>query len=103
MKYIEVSDAIETTWMILKGLGYRYEENSQLAKDVRDVFETAPSTDLRSIGTMLAGKCGSCQFFEYEFKGAKTGFCRGGKHCSKGRIYRTQKCIAYQPREEGME
>lgn len=100
MKYIEVSDAIETAWMILKGLGYRYEENSQLAKDVRDVFETAPSTDLRSINTMLAGKCGSCQFFEYEYKGAKTGFCRG-KHCSKGRIYRTQKCIAYQPAEEG--
>ena len=65
MKYIEVSDAIETAWMILRGLGYRYEENPQLVKDVRDVFETAPSTDLRSINTMLDGKCGSCQFFEY--------------------------------------
>ena len=83
MKYIEVSDAIETAWMILRGLGYRYEENPQLVKDVRDVFETAPSTDLRSINTMLAGKCGSCQFFEYEYKGAKVGFCRG-KHCGKG-------------------
>lgn len=100
MKYIEVSDAIETAWMILRGLGYKYEENSQLAKDVRDVFETAPSTDLRSINTMLAGKCGSCQSFEYEYKGAKTGFCRG-KNCSKGRLYRTHKCIAYRPKEEG--
>ena len=89
MKYIEVSDAIETAWMILRGLGYKYEENPQLAKDVRDVFNT-----------MLNGKCGSCQFFEYEYKGAKTGFCRG-KYCGKGRIYRTQKCIAYQPKEEG--
>lgn len=100
MKYIKVADAIETAWMILHGLGYRAEENPQLAKDVRTVFETAPSTDLRSINTMLDGKCGSCQFFEYEFKGAKTGFCRG-KHCSNGRIYRTHKCIAYQPKEEG--
>ena len=42
MKYIKVADAIETAWMILHGLGYRAEENPQLAKDVRDVFETRP-------------------------------------------------------------
>ena len=50
MRYIEVSDAIETAWMILTGLGYRYEENSQLAKDVRTVFEE----DFETIAGVLA-------------------------------------------------
>ena len=45
MKYIEVSDAIETTWMVLRGLGYRKEENPQLEQTVCEVFATAPSAD----------------------------------------------------------
>ena len=95
MKYIKITDAIDTTWMILRGLGYKREENPQLEVSVREVFETAPSTDLRSASTMLDGKCGSCQFFEYEYDGAKSGFCRG-KYSNKGKIYRTHKCVAYK-------
>jgi len=99
MKYIKITDAIDTTWMILRGLGYQIEENPQLEKDVRIVFETAPFTDLRSVETLLAGKCGSCRFFEYEADGSKCGFCHG-KYDGRGRRYRTSKCIAYLPREE---
>ena len=39
---IRVSDAITTTWMILRGLGYTPEENKELAKTVKEVFATTP-------------------------------------------------------------
>lgn len=99
MKHIKITDAIDTTWMILRGLGYKREENPQLENDVRIVFETVPSTDLRSVETLLDGKCGSCRFFEYEADGSKCGFCHG-KYEGRGRRYRTSKCVAYQAREE---
>ena len=41
-KLITVSDAIKTTWMVLKGLGYIPEDNEQLVVTVEDVFNTAP-------------------------------------------------------------
>ena len=46
MKYIEVSDAIETTWMILEGLGYVKSKNPGLAKTIEDVYASAPSINL---------------------------------------------------------
>lgn len=50
MKYIEVSDAIETAWMILRGLGYLKEENPQLEQTVREVFATAPEIEVEEHG-----------------------------------------------------
>ena len=40
-RLIEEADAIETAWMILRGLGYLKEENPQLEQTVREVFATA--------------------------------------------------------------
>ena len=35
--------AVETAWMILEGLGFRKNQNLQLAQTVRQVFDTAPA------------------------------------------------------------
>ena len=43
---IEEADAIETAWMILRGLGYFKEENPQLEQTVREVFATAPAIEV---------------------------------------------------------
>lgn len=67
MKYIEVSDAIETAWMILKGLGYLKEENPQLEQTVREVFATAPAieveedTDFYTKGHLHIGYAEECE------------------------------------------
>ena len=53
MKYIQLDAAIETTWMILEGLGYQKTENPQLAKTVEDVYATAPSISLVSLPRKL--------------------------------------------------
>lgn len=45
-RLIEEADAIETAWMILRGLGYLKEENPQLEKTVREVFATAPAIEV---------------------------------------------------------
>ena len=45
-RLIEEADAIETAWMILRGLGYRKEENPQLEQTVREVFATAPTIEV---------------------------------------------------------
>ena len=99
MKYIEVSDAIETAWMILSGLGYLKEENPQLEQTVREVFATAPSADGKRMDkretTTFQGKCASCRFFKPEYDGAKCGYCSGRMN-RKGRIMRTYKCIGYE-------
>ena len=52
-KYITIKNAIETTWMILDGLGYAKLENPQLAKTIEDVFATAPSINLVSLPCKL--------------------------------------------------
>ena len=46
-RLIEETDAIETAWMILRGLGYRKEENPQLEQTVREVFATAPAIEVK--------------------------------------------------------
>lgn len=46
-KYIKLENAVETTWMILRGLGYKREENTQLARTVLDVFASAPNEERR--------------------------------------------------------
>lgn len=43
---IEEADAIETAWLILRGLGYFKEENPQLEQTVREVFATAPAIEV---------------------------------------------------------
>jgi hypothetical protein len=48
--YIKDTDAIETTWMILRGLGYLKEENPKLEQTVRDVFATAPAIEVEEHG-----------------------------------------------------
>lgn len=48
-KYISVEDAIKTTWMILDGLGYAFDENPQLTKAVLAVFDTAQTADVRPV------------------------------------------------------
>ena len=45
-RYINVKDAIETTWMILEGLGYRKAENAELEATVKTVFDTTPYMEL---------------------------------------------------------
>ena len=45
--YIKDTDAIETTWMILAGLGYQRADNPQLEQTVREVFATAPTTEVK--------------------------------------------------------
>ena len=45
-RLIEEADAVETAWMILRGLGYRKEENPQLEQTVREVFATAPTIEV---------------------------------------------------------
>lgn len=45
-RLIEEADAIETAWMILRGLGYLKEENPQLEQTVREVFATAPTIEV---------------------------------------------------------
>ena len=45
-RLITEADAIETAWMILRGLGYLKEENPKLEQTVRDVFATAPAIEV---------------------------------------------------------
>lgn len=45
-RLIEEADAIETAWMILRGIGYLKEENPQLEQTVREVFATAPAIEV---------------------------------------------------------
>ena len=45
-RLIEVVDAAETAWMILRGLGYLKEENPQLEQTVREVFATTPTIEV---------------------------------------------------------
>ena len=45
-RLIEEADAIETAWMILRGLGYPKEENPKLEQTVREVFATAPAIEV---------------------------------------------------------
>ncbi len=45
-RLIEETDAIETAWMILRGLGYLKEESQQLEQTVREVFATAPAIEV---------------------------------------------------------
>ena len=49
-RLIAEADAIETTWMILRGLGYLKEENPQLEQTVREVFATAPAIEVEEHG-----------------------------------------------------
>ena len=48
--YIKETDAIETAWMILRGLGYLKEENPKLEQTVREVFATAPTIEVEEHG-----------------------------------------------------
>lgn len=54
---LSANDAEKTAWMVLNGLGYRCEENSQLWKSVSAVFDTAPAADVRPVVT-----CGECMY-----------------------------------------
>ena len=49
-RLIEEVDAVETAWMILRGLGYLKEENPQLEQTVREVFATAPAIEVEEHG-----------------------------------------------------
>ena len=45
-KYIAKTNAIITTWMILRGMGYAAEDNPDMVKTVAAVFDTAPAADV---------------------------------------------------------
>jgi hypothetical protein len=45
-EYIKMTDAITTTWMILRGMGYAAEDNPDMVKTVAAVFDTAPAADV---------------------------------------------------------
>lgn len=49
-RLIEEADAVETAWMILRGLGYLKEENPQLEQTVREVFATTPAIEVEDHG-----------------------------------------------------
>ena len=74
-EYIKTTDAIITTWMILRGMGYAAEDNPDMVKTVAAVFDTAPADDVVEvvhaswvwnpdgmdwgIGAWVCGKCKS--------------------------------------------
>lgn len=45
-EYIKMTDAITTTWMILRGMGYAAEDNPDMVKTVAAVFDTAPAAEV---------------------------------------------------------
>lgn len=49
-RLIEEVDAVETVWMILRGLGYLKGENPQLEQTVREVFATVPAIEVEDHG-----------------------------------------------------
>lgn len=49
-RLIAEADAVETTWMILRWLGYLKEENPKLEQTVREVFATAPAIEVEEHG-----------------------------------------------------
>ena len=49
-RLIAEADAVETAWMILRGLGYLKEENHKLEQTVREVFATAPTIEVEEHG-----------------------------------------------------
>ena len=49
-RLIAEADAVETAWMILRGLGYLKEENNKLEQTVREVFATAPAIEVEEHG-----------------------------------------------------
>ena len=49
-RLIAEADAVETTLMILRGLGYLKEENPKLEQTVREVFATAPAIEVEEHG-----------------------------------------------------
>lgn len=70
-KYILVDDAIKTTWMVLRGLGYHEWTNEELVDTVEKVFATAPSVEepvhegiwrdvYMSSPSSFAGTCSVC-------------------------------------------
>lgn len=48
-EYIKTTDAITTTWMILRGMGYAAEDNPDMVKTVAAVFNTAPAADVAEV------------------------------------------------------
>jgi hypothetical protein len=45
-RLIDAADAVETTWMILEGLGYRRVENPQLEQTVCEVYATVSAIEV---------------------------------------------------------
>ena len=77
-KYISVEDAIKTTWMILKGLGYAIGENPQLKETVHAIFDTAPTIDAvpvetRQVGQWIDDNCSVCG--QYVYRGDARNYC----------------------------
>lgn len=56
-KYISVENAVKTTWMVLDGLGYAFDENPQLKETISAVFDTAPAADVVEVV-----RCKDCQY-----------------------------------------
>ena len=83
-EYIKMTDAITTTWMILRGMGYAAEDNPEMVKTVAAVFDTAPAADVVEVT-----RCKDCKYrAEDDFctgRGwpdqlvADDGFCEKGK------------------------
>lgn len=56
-KYISVENAVKTTWMVLDGLGYAFDENPQLKETISAVFDTAPAVDVVEVV-----RCKDCKY-----------------------------------------
>lgn len=81
-EYIKTTDAITTTWMILRGMGYAAEDNPDMVKTVAAVFNTAPAADVVEVV-----RCQDCVHWRGEndiCKGIGIDFSADG-YCSEGK------------------
>ena len=85
-KYISVENAVKTTWMVLDGLGYAFDENPQLKETISAVFDTAPAADVRPVVL-----CRDCKWYEInELK----------KDGTEDRRYKPSVCMLAEQRRE---
>ena len=76
-EYIKMTDAITTTWMILRGMGYAAEDNPDMVKTVAAVFDTAPAADVVEVV-----RCRDCIFWDTSWS-PEAGGKNGAHYCPR--------------------
>ena len=110
---ISIEVAIQTTWMILNGMGYPKDQNEELDQTIKAVFDTAP----RVAPSRLGGEWIPCserlpeddgkEYLTYQCcDGLRYGWCQvlnydGGWNCFKGdRENEIMAVVAWMPLPE---